>query len=143
MEKQRRLEFLSRLPFFSKWDRVSLVDFNNLSEEVTLTKGAVVYDIGQDPETFYVVRKGKLIMETIIEIDSYFRYPVEKQTWEVRKTTRQIKYKLQDLWKGSHFGHEEMLQGYKRRTRVRALTDCTLIYVSTDEVNERWPPEQL
>jgi len=94
MEKQRRFEFLSRLPFFSKWDRVSLVDFNNVAEELKVTKGTTIYDIGMDPSTVYVVRKGKLIMETIIEIDSYFRYPVDTQTWEVRKTTRQVKYKL-------------------------------------------------
>lgn len=76
MEKMRRLEFLSHLNFFNKWDRVNLVDFNNLSEELKLTQGSTIYDIGQDSSTFYVVRRGKLIMETIIEIDSYFRYPV-------------------------------------------------------------------
>lgn len=84
----RRLEFLSKIPFFAKWDRVNLVDFNNTSEEFKVTKGTTIYDIGMDPNTIYVVRKGKLIMETVIEIDSYFRYPVENQTWEVRKTTR-------------------------------------------------------
>jgi len=88
MEKMRRLEFLRSLPFFGAWDRVDLLDFNNVSEELQLTKGTTIYDIGQDPSTFYVVRKGKLIMETIIEIDSYFRYPVNKQSWEVRKTTK-------------------------------------------------------
>ena len=93
-EKMRRLEFLSKIPFFSKWDRVDLVDFNNLSEEFKVTKGTKIYDIGMDPNTIYVVRKGKLVMETIIEIDSYFRFPVNNQTWEVRKTTRQIRYKL-------------------------------------------------
>ena len=28
-EKAKRLEFLGNIPFFSKFDRVSLVDFNN------------------------------------------------------------------------------------------------------------------
>ena len=44
--------------------------------------------------TSYVVRQGKLIMETMIAMDKYFRYPVDSQHWEVRKTTRKIKYKL-------------------------------------------------
>lgn len=63
-------------------------DFRDASCEQQYLKGFTIYDIGMDPNTFYVVRKGKLIMETVIEIDSYFRYPVENQTWEVRKTTR-------------------------------------------------------
>ena len=88
MEKMRRLSFLEGLPYFSKWDRVDLLDFNNSSEELQLTRGTTIYDIGQDASTFYVVRRGKLIMETIIEVDTYFRYPVNKQSWEVRKKTK-------------------------------------------------------
>ena len=49
MEKQRRFEFLAKLPFFKKWDRVNLVDFNNVAEDLKVTKGTTVYDIGMDP----------------------------------------------------------------------------------------------
>ena len=108
-----------------------------------MTRGSIVYDIDQEPDFFYVVRKGKLIMETIIEIDSYFKYPIDKQSWEVRKTSRQIRYKLQTLWKGTCFGHEEILQGYQRRCQVRALTDCTLIHVRGSEIKRKWPAEQV
>ena len=69
-------------------------------------------------------------METIIEIDSYFRYPIDSRKWEVRKTTRQIRYKLTNLRKGAFFGHEEILQGFKRRCRVRCQTNCSLIYLN-------------
>ena len=78
MEKQRRFEFLAKIPFFKNWDRVNLVDFNNVAEDLKVTQGTTIYDIGMDAQTVYIVRKGKLIMETIIEIDSYFRYPVKK-----------------------------------------------------------------
>ena len=138
MEKMRRLSFLEGLPYFSKWDRVDLLDFNNASEELQLTKGTTIYDIGQDASTFYVVRRGKLIMETIIEVDTYFRYPVNKQSWEVRKKTKQIRYKLQQFWKGAFFGHEEIIQGYNRRCRVRCLSDCCLVYISGSEITKRW-----
>ena len=109
MEKIRRIEFLGQLPFFSKWDRVFLVDFNNISEEHRVAKGTTIYDIGQDPATFYVVRQGHLIMETMIETDHYFRYPVDTKKWEIRKTTKRVQYKLQDLRRGNMFGHEEIL----------------------------------
>mmetsp|Transcript_24946 Transcript_24946/g.33411 ORF Transcript_24946/g.33411 Transcript_24946/m.33411 type:complete len:151 (+) Transcript_24946:745-1197(+) len=61
MERQRRFEFLSNLTFFHSWDRVSLVDLNTMTEEIKLTKGTTVYDIGQDPHTIYVCRRGKLV----------------------------------------------------------------------------------
>lgn len=143
MMRMRRLEFLQKLPFFSEWDRVSLVDFNNSSNVIRVDKGDTIYDIGQSPTTFYVVKEGKLTMETIIEIDSYFKFPVDRQVWEVRKQTRRIQYKLQDLAKGAHFGHEEMLQGFDRRCRVRAISNCTLIYINAPSMMSRWPPEMI
>lgn len=97
MERQKRLEFLANMPYFKPWDRVSLVDFNNFAEDIQLAKGATIYDIGQDPSTIYVVKRGKLVMETVLEIDNYFRYPIDTKSWEVRKNTRQVCYKLQSL----------------------------------------------
>ena len=46
---------------------------------------SIIYEIGQLPNTFYLVREGKLCMETIIEVESYYKYPINKQEWEVRK----------------------------------------------------------
>lgn len=85
---------MTNLPFFQPWDRVSLVDFNNAAEEIEMSKGSTIYDIGQDPDRIYLVKRGKLIMETILEIDSYFRIPIDKKSWEIRKNTRKICYKL-------------------------------------------------
>ena len=77
-----------------------------------------------------------------MEIDNYFRFPIDKKCWEVRKNTRKVRYKLQSLWCGRIFGHEEILQGYRRRCRVRCLTNCSLIYVNGD-VLKRWPAERV
>ena len=84
-----------------------------------------------------------MTMETIIEVESFFKFPVDRQRWEVRKTTRRIQYKLQELSKGSMFGHEEMLQGYTRRCRIRALTNCTLIYINKEEMDICFPKKQF
>ena len=141
LEKMSRYEFLKGLTLFEDWDPVEVAEFNNSASELKLVKGDVVYDIDEDPSTFYIVRKGQLTMETIIEIDSYFRYPIDSRKWEVRKTTRQIRYRLTDLKKGALFGHEEILQGYKRRCRVRCNTNCTLIFINRS-LTGHWAPDQ-
>ena len=41
------------------------------------------------------------------------------------------------------FGHEEILLGYDRRCRIRALTNCTLIYINKPEMDICFPPEQF
>jgi hypothetical protein len=45
------------------------------------------------------------------------------------------------MWKGAIFGHEEYLQGFNRRCRVRALTDCSLIHLNVEELENRWTPK--
>ena len=81
-------------------------------------------------------------METVLEIDNYFRFPIDTQTWEVRKNTRQVCYKLQSLWAGRIFGHEEILQGFNRRCRVRCETDVSLAYIPGEKM-KRWPAERV
>ena len=88
--RMKRLDFLNKLPFFKEWERVKLSDYNYKANEIKVQLGATIYDIGQAASTFYVVREGKLTMETIIEVESFFKFPVDRQKWEVRKTTRQI-----------------------------------------------------
>ena len=109
VERQKRQNFLQKLSFFKDWHRVKLIDLNILVQEMKFQQDSIIYEIGQLPSTFYVVREGKLIMETIIEVESYYKYPTDKHEWEVRKKTKRLQYKLQDLGKGSIFGYEEML----------------------------------
>lgn len=82
-------------------------------------------------------------METIIEINNYYRFPIDKTSWEVRKKTRRIQYKLQELNKGAIFGHEEMLNNFERRSRVRALTNCKLIYINKMDLFKTFPSLQV
>ena len=104
-----RLHFLQRMAYFQSFPPVKLIDINNAMEEIRYLMGQTVYEIGAKANTMYIVVEGRLCMETIIEIDNFFRFPVNKNEWEVRKRTRKIQYRLQELRKGAIFGHEEML----------------------------------
>jgi CRP-like cAMP-binding protein len=134
-----RLHFLQKLDFFKSFPPVKLIDINNAMREIKYLAGQNVFEIGAKSGSVYIVLEGRLTMETIIEIDNFFRFPVSKTEWEVRKRTRRIQYKLQELRRADIFGHEELLIGIDRRTRVRALTDCKLIYINRDELYKTFP----
>ena len=55
-----------------------------------LKQGEIIYDIGSPAESFYILKKGKCLVETIIEIESFYRFPIDKKKWELRKVTRKI-----------------------------------------------------
>jgi CRP-like cAMP-binding protein len=84
-----------------------------------------------------------MIVETIIEIDDFRKYPIGNQSWEVMKTTRRLQYRLREIKSGTLFGHEELLLGIKRRCRVRCTTNCEVIYLNKDEFMEAFPRGEL
>lgn len=84
-----------------------------------------------------------MIVETVIEIDDFRKYPIGNQSWEVLKTTRRLQYRLRELKAGTLFGHEELLLNIKRRCRVRCTTNCEVIYLNKEEFFEAFPKSEL
>jgi CRP-like cAMP-binding protein len=107
-----------------------------------LRKNEVIYDVGSPAEAFYILKSGKCLVETIIEIESFYRFPIDKRRWEMRKVTHKIQYKIHEVSKGGFFGHEEILQGYRRRSRVKALTNAQVYYINADDMQKHMPSER-
>jgi hypothetical protein len=58
-----------------------MLDINVLFHEQKFNPGNTLYDIGANPEVVFVVKEGKLVQETVFEIDEYFKIPVDKRQW--------------------------------------------------------------
>ena len=74
----RRLQFLQKLAYFQTFPPVKLIDINNAMDEIKYVTGQTVYEIGAKAGSMYIVLEGRLCLETIIEIDNFFRFPVTK-----------------------------------------------------------------
>ncbi len=79
------------------------------------------------------MKDGKLVMETVFEVDHYYQIPVDKKSWQVRRKTKRFVYKIRELTRGSVFGHEELFMQVDRRCRVVALSHCTVVYINKKE----------
>jgi hypothetical protein len=86
-----------------------LYEINQSIAEISYTAGEVIYNIGHDTSAFYFIKDGAVLLETLIEIDSYFQIPVSSKEWEVRKQTKKISYRIANVYRGGWFGHEEIL----------------------------------
>jgi CRP-like cAMP-binding protein len=117
-----------------------------LNEKLSETKyqaDDIVFNIGADAEVFYILKTGRMIIETIVEIEEYHKYPIGNQSWEILKTCRRLQYRLREIKSGTLFGYEEMLLGIKRRCRVRCLTTCDVIYLNKNDFNEYFPKNEV
>ena len=52
------------------------MDLNNYMNEQKYQPDDIIYEIGSEGEVFYVLKQGKLAVETIIEIEDYHKYPI-------------------------------------------------------------------
>ena len=131
------------MEFFKDWSYIKLLDLNNHLNEQKYQPQDLIFEIGTDPEVFYILRSGKLILETIIDIEDYHKYPVANKEWEILKTKRRLQYRMRELKAGEIFGHEELLLGIKRRCRVRAATVCEIIYINKAEFFTAFPKQEI
>lgn len=76
LQKSKRQAFLQTMPFFKDWTFVKLLDLNNYLNETKYQADEVIYDIGSDPEVIYILKSGRLVVETLIEVEDYNKYPV-------------------------------------------------------------------
>ena len=76
---------------FFNWSRAKI---NELNEELVATQlyrsGDTVFDLGDAADTFYIVREGRLDYETVMEIESAFKLPIDDKNWEVKKKKKVI-----------------------------------------------------
>lgn len=74
-----------------------------------------IYNLGEPSEIFYIVRTGKLVYETVVEQETNMKFPVQNNSWEVKRKTKTMQYHIRDLKIGDYFGHEEILSGKPNR----------------------------
>ena len=69
-------------------------DLNSVCCELSLIKGETLFVAGDSACLVYIVREGTAQMNTTLELDSFIKYPISADVWELRKETKQFCYKL-------------------------------------------------
>ena len=110
---------------------------------VSYNSGDVVYDMHQLAGSVYLVHSGSLKMETCFKADSFFQIPTTVSQWEVHKVTKKIGFIVREIKRRQMFGHEEILQNLKRRTRVTCTSRSILFYMSAEKFKEIFPQDSL
>jgi hypothetical protein len=76
MQKFAALEFLKSVNPLKNWSLIKLQEFNDYLTEKTYNPGNIIYKQGDESSVFYIIWKGSVLAETIIEIDDFNRYPI-------------------------------------------------------------------
>ncbi|CAI2366556.1 unnamed protein product [Moneuplotes crassus] len=135
LERSNNLIFLLGLKFFKGWTGPKIEEINKTFGILELKPHQVVYRAGDYANVFYIVRAGVLHMESVVEVENTYRYPVGPKKWEYKKITRRLSYRVKELKRGDMFGHEEIFDQVGRRAIITSLEESELMYMNLPEFN--------
>lgn len=143
LQKNENLKYLNKLPYFEKWRLEVLNDFNDDLESRVLKPRETLYKQGDSAVVFYIVRHGILHMESLLDVDLYYKYPQDKNKWMVTQMTKRVKYKVKELKEGDFFGHDEIIEGTDRNTTVYSLHESKVFYMNLTSFLKHFTPERV
>lgn len=76
MQKFQALDFLKTVSVLKAWSLIKLQNLNKYLTEKSYAPGNIIYKQGDESSVLYIIRKGSVSVETIVDIDVYNRYPV-------------------------------------------------------------------
>lgn len=122
------------------WTYAKTVEFNNILQEIICNYNQVIYDIGDYVDKVYILKTGKLSVETFIEISDQNTYPIGPKEWEKREVRKQILYKVRTIMPGEIFGHEELIKSddmydhnIVRVFKVKSIQHSEVIYAKKSD----------
>ena len=69
-------------------------------------------------------------MESMLDIDLFYKYPSGPHKWMVTQMTRTVKYKVKELKEGDFFGHDEIVNQTRRNSKVYSLHESQAFYMN-------------
>lgn len=132
-EKNALTQFLSEIPFFSSWQLVKLHRLSSVITCISLNSGQCVYQKGSQSGYFYIVKSGKVDIQTLVDIDESHRWPVGSHSWEICNLAKKVLYRLKTCGPKDIFGDLEMVLRKNRMTRAKAAVKTTCLAISREE----------
>lgn len=132
-EKNQLTQFLSQIPYFATWQLVKLHRLSSVITCISLNPGECVYQKGSQSGYFYIVKSGKVEIQTLVDISESHRWPVGSHTWEISNLEKKVLYRLKTCGPRDIFGDLEMVLKKDRMTRAKAAMRTTCLAISSEE----------
>ncbi len=75
-QKRQNQKMLRSVKVIGKWNIIKLKGFARMLNEVVFQEGHIVYDVGQEAQVIYIIKSGRVQMETNYEIERTNMIPI-------------------------------------------------------------------
>jgi CRP-like cAMP-binding protein len=133
LEKYKSSKLLMTIPFFRNWSYLKVQHISNYLFKKTYKAGHIIYDKGDESDTFYILKSGQVDIQAYIELQHINRWPTGSKQWKILEINRKYIVNIVSLKRGSYFGETALIEQMPRAYRAVCATDTVCLTINKDE----------
>ena len=93
----------------------------------------IIYEFNSISQVFFLLKTGKVEVQTFINIEEKNRWPISTHTWNERKVISKYVYPVKIVQIGEFFGEYELILKNERKTRAVAIENTTCLSLNKND----------
>ena len=135
-EKDGGTIFILNVQYFKKWSTLKVQRLSSSVFTQTYKRGEAIFEVGDPTETFYILKKGKVLIQMFTAVQQQNKWPVSPREWRVRKIDREYLVTLAMLRPGKVFGEIDLVEDCPRQMRALAIENCECLQVRKSDFKD-------
>lgn len=132
-EKQNNAKLLMEIPFFFHWSFLKVQHLSNFLIQKTYEARDVIYDKGDESDTFYIISSGEVKIQAYVELQHINRWPTGSKNWKILEINRKYIVTVSKLKRGNYFGESTLIDQVPRLCRAICKTKTVCLTINKDE----------
>ena len=133
LEKHENTKFLMGAKFFEFWSFNKNQNLSNYLIQKNYAAGEVLFDIGSESNTFYIIKSGEVLIQTYVKIHEKNRWPTGSSNWKVREINKKYLFSISNLKAGMFFGEHGIIHQTERVVRATCISKVVTLNINKDE----------
>lgn len=130
------ISFLIKIPFFRQLKNHKLQNLATHLGSKHFYKNEVIYRKEDVANELYILFRGKLLKENVVQIEKKNRWPVSKNEWTELVVEKSVKVSI-PIETGDIFGFKEMFLQIPREEKIVASEDATVYFINREKIMQR------
>jgi CRP-like cAMP-binding protein len=132
-EKQKNCSLLSSIPYFKNWTPLKIQHFSNFLIKKTFLEKTVIFDKGDEPNTFFIIKSGQVAIQAHVGFQVNHRWPTGVKSWKISEVSRKYLKTVSVLGRAQYFGEVDLINRDPRKFRAVSEGKVVCLTIDKDE----------
>lgn len=133
LEKHEKTKFLMGIQFFESLSFNKNQHISNFLIEKHYHKGDVLFEVGSESNTFYIIKSGSILIQSYVDIYEKNRWPTGVTNWKVREIHKKYLISIVTLRSGMFFGEYGLIHNNERLIRAVCISEVSTLNLTRED----------